>query len=154
MEGGEQKIHKSYGNQRKTHKAQADLFPCVRICIDKIYYLTPLHMRKNIVQKTFGSYRAPSVSFPDLVGHQRASFDWLVKDGLKELFKEFSPINDYSGKKFELRFEDFGVGEPKFDERFARENARTYEAPVKRSEEHTSELQSQFHLVCRLLLEK
>src|SRR5689334_23581547 len=26
--------------------------------------------------------------------------------------------------------------------------------PVGRSEEHTSELQSQFHLVCRLLLEK
>src|SRR5689334_24163990 len=28
------------------------------------------------------------------------------------------------------------------------------EATVERSEEHTSELQSQFHLVCRLLLEK
>src|SRR5689334_24367137 len=28
------------------------------------------------------------------------------------------------------------------------------ETPVPRSEEHTSELQSQFHLVCRLLLEK
>src|SRR5689334_23427420 len=27
-------------------------------------------------------------------------------------------------------------------------------APALRSEEHTSELQSQFHLVCRLLLEK
>src|SRR5689334_24845066 len=27
-------------------------------------------------------------------------------------------------------------------------------APAWRSEEHTSELQSQFHLVCRLLLEK
>src|SRR5689334_24537159 len=26
--------------------------------------------------------------------------------------------------------------------------------PLSRSEEHTSELQSQFHLVCRLLLEK
>src|SRR5689334_24292738 len=26
--------------------------------------------------------------------------------------------------------------------------------PLRRSEEHTSELQSQFHLVCRLLLEK
>src|SRR5712692_4960798 len=26
--------------------------------------------------------------------------------------------------------------------------------PISRSEEHTSELQSQFHLVCRLLLEK
>src|SRR5438309_3419643 len=28
------------------------------------------------------------------------------------------------------------------------------EAAAQRSEEHTSELQSQFHLVCRLLLEK
>ena len=88
-------------------------------------------MLKNIVQKTFGAYQAPSVPFPDFVGHQRSSFDWLLKDGLKELFKEFSPITDYSGKKFELQFEDFEIGEPKFDETFARENMRTYEAPVK-----------------------
>src|SRR5689334_24365519 len=32
-------------------------------------------------------------------------------------------------------------------------NSRTYDGRS-RSEEHTSELQSQFHLVCRLLLEK
>src|SRR6266481_9156329 len=32
--------------------------------------------------------------------------------------------------------------------------ARTPRSAVRRSEEHTSELQSQFHLVCRLLLEK
>jgi DNA-directed RNA polymerase beta subunit len=56
-----------------------------------------------LVQKTFGAYRAPRVDFPDLVGHQRDSFKWLIKDGLGELFKEFSPIGDYSGKKFELR---------------------------------------------------
>src|SRR5689334_24379358 len=31
---------------------------------------------------------------------------------------------------------------------------KTLEEKVHRSEEHTSELQSQFHLVCRLLLEK
>src|SRR5438309_5984895 len=31
---------------------------------------------------------------------------------------------------------------------------RTFEKLAWRSEEHTSELQSQFHLVCRLLLEK
>src|SRR5689334_23798324 len=29
-----------------------------------------------------------------------------------------------------------------------------HDQPERRSEEHTSELQSQFHLVCRLLLEK
>jgi type IV pilus assembly protein PilB len=79
-------------------------------------------MRKDLVQKTFGAYRAPSVPFPDLVGHQQSSFAWLLKHGFAELFKEFSPITDYSGKKFELRFESFEVGEPKFDEEFAREN--------------------------------
>ena len=88
-------------------------------------------MRKNLVQKTFGAYKAPSVQFPDFVGHQRSSFDWLLKDGLMELFKEFSPITDYSGKKFELQFENFEIGEPKYDEAFARENIRTYEAPIK-----------------------
>src|SRR5689334_23894601 len=34
------------------------------------------------------------------------------------------------------------------------ENPRPSTPPPPRSEEHTSELQSQFHLVCRLLLEK
>ena len=88
-------------------------------------------MQKKIVQKTFGAYRAPQVPFPDLVGHQRGSFDWLLSDGLKELFKEFSPVTDYSGKKFELEFESFEIGEPKYDEEFARENMRTYEASVR-----------------------
>jgi len=86
---------------------------------------------KTLVQKTFGAYRAPRVEFPDLVGHQRDSFKWLLREGLGELFKEFSPITDYSNKKFELRIDGFDVGEPKIDEETARENMRTYEAPVK-----------------------
>src|SRR2546422_4128787 len=36
----------------------------------------------------------------------------------------------------------------------ARLSRRRHTAPVARSEEHTSELQSRLHLVCRLLLEK
>ena len=72
-------------------------------------------MQKKIVQKTFGAYRAPRVAFPDLVGHQRGSFDWLLTDGLKELFKEFSPITDYSGKKFELEFESFEMNKKVID---------------------------------------
>ncbi|HEY0010756.1 MAG TPA: DNA-directed RNA polymerase subunit beta [Candidatus Paceibacterota bacterium] len=86
---------------------------------------------KALVQKTFGAYKAPRVEFPDLVGHQRDSFKWLLKDGLAELFKEFSPIADYSNKKFELRIDGFEVGEPKSSEEEARENMRTYEAPLK-----------------------
>ncbi|MEK7511334.1 MAG: DNA-directed RNA polymerase subunit beta [Patescibacteria group bacterium] len=90
-------------------------------------------MQKKLTAKTFSAYKAPRVEFPDLVGHQRSSFDWLLKDGLGELFKEFSPIPDYSGKKFELRFDGFEIGDPKGTEEEARENMRTYEAPVKLS---------------------
>ena len=89
--------------------------------------------QKKLVQKTFGAYRAPRVDFPDLVGHQRESFQWLLNEGLGELFKEFSPIPDYSGKKFELRFDGFEIGAPKGTEEEARENMRTYEAPLKAS---------------------
>ena len=86
---------------------------------------------KAIVQKTFGAFRAPRVELPDLVGHQRDSFAWLLRDGLKELLNEFTPIADYSNKKFELRIDGFEVGEPKGDIAYARENMRTYEAPLK-----------------------
>ncbi len=86
---------------------------------------------KALPQKTFAAYQKPRVAFPDLVAHQRDSFEWLVKEGLAELFKEFSPIPDYSGKKFELRFDGFELGEPKCDIDFARDNMRTYEVPVK-----------------------
>src|SRR5689334_23532206 len=40
------------------------------------------------------------------------------------------------------------------DNAYKNESAPHYQAGRVRSEEHTSELQSQFHLVCRLLLEK
>ncbi len=90
-----------------------------------------MRTQKALVPKTFGAFRAPRMEFPDLVGHQRESFNWLLKDGFRELFKEFSPISDYSGKKFELRIDDFEIGEPKGTEEEARENMRTYEAPVK-----------------------
>src|SRR5689334_24194868 len=47
----------------------------------------------------------------------------------------------------------FSYGESRYA--FAvRQRLRPDAAEVVRSEEHTSELQSQFHLVCRLLLEK
>src|SRR2546422_7893429 len=34
------------------------------------------------------------------------------------------------------------------------DGSRAHDGPARRSEEHTSELQSRLHLVCRLLLEK
>lgn len=85
----------------------------------------------GINQKHFGKYVEPRVDFPDLVLHQRESFKWLTKEGLGELFNEFSPIPDYSGKKFNLSFENFEVGEPKYTPEHAKGNKLTYDAPLR-----------------------
>ncbi|MBX9765061.1 DNA-directed RNA polymerase subunit beta, partial [Patescibacteria group bacterium] len=88
-------------------------------------------MQKPLPQKRFSKYREPMVPMPDLVAPQVASFRAFIADGLKVLFKEFSPIVDYSKKKFELEFVSFEIGEPKVDEYGAKENKLTYDAPLK-----------------------
>ncbi len=87
--------------------------------------------KSSITQKRFSRYRAPRVPMPDLVAPQVASFRTFVSEGLKDLFKEFSPIIDYSKKKFELEFVSFELGEPKVDEYGAKEMKLTYDAPLK-----------------------
>jgi DNA-directed RNA polymerase subunit beta len=82
-------------------------------------------------KKTFGNYRKPFIDLPDLVEGQTNSFEWLIKEGIKEVFDEFSPIQDYSEKKFDLEFTDFEIEKPKYDEKYAKANKLTYEAPLK-----------------------
>lgn len=85
----------------------------------------------SLPQKHFKRYHAPRVDLPNLVEPQLRSFEWLLEGGLREIFKEFSPINDYGDKKFELSFTRYEIGEPKYDEYFAKENMLTYEAPLR-----------------------
>ena len=82
-------------------------------------------------KKYFSRFKKPLLELPDLVDVQTRSYEWLLKQGLGEIFKEFSPINDYSGKKFSLEFLDFSLDEPKFDEYYAKENKHTYETPLR-----------------------
>ena len=82
-------------------------------------------------QKFFSKYKESAVPLPNLVKTQLDSFQWILSKGLKELFEEFFPIEDYTGKEFILEFLDFSVGEPKHDEYYARENNLSYEAPFK-----------------------
>ncbi len=82
-------------------------------------------------QKYFSKYKKPLAPFPNLLETQITSFDWLIREGIKEVFKEFSPITDYSGKKFELEFSSFTLTEPKYDEHYAKENKLSYEAQIK-----------------------
>jgi len=82
-------------------------------------------------KKYFSRYKKPLSELPNLVESQSDSFMWLIKDGLKELFQEFSPITDYSGKKFELSFIEFELGQPKVSEQEAKESKISLDAPLK-----------------------
>src|SRR5688572_10704669 len=57
-------------------------------------------------------------------------------------------------KKFSLEFKVSGLRDPDDNRILGSPRCLRYTAPFCRSEEHTSELQSQSNLVCRLLLEK
>jgi DNA-directed RNA polymerase subunit beta len=81
-------------------------------------------------QKYFGKFREPLVKLPSLVESQIASFREFVEGGAERVFKEFSPISDHSGKKFELKLVKFSFGELRWDEHYAKRTMRTHEAPL------------------------
>ncbi|MCK5061588.1 DNA-directed RNA polymerase subunit beta [Candidatus Parcubacteria bacterium] len=68
---------------------------------------------------------------PDLIEIQKNSFQWFLKDGLKDLFDEISPITDFIGRDLELIFDEYYLDEPKFNELESREKNVTYEAPLR-----------------------
>jgi DNA-directed RNA polymerase beta' subunit len=82
-------------------------------------------------QKFFGRFQKPRVETPNLVEAQTESFAWLLEKGVKETVKEFTPIKDYSGKKFDLEFVKVEIGEPKFDEHYAKEQKLSLDVPVR-----------------------
>ncbi len=84
-----------------------------------------------IQKKHFSRYREPYASLPNLAEMQITSFEWLTKEGLGEIFHEFSPILDYTEKELALDFLDYSIDEPRFDENYARINNLSYEAPLR-----------------------
>jgi DNA-directed RNA polymerase subunit beta len=72
-----------------------------------------------------------AVPLPDLIESQKDSYDWFLKDGLKELFEEISPIRDFIGRDLELYLEKYYLDEPKFDEVTAKAKNVTYEAAIR-----------------------
>ena len=67
----------------------------------------------------------------DLIKLQKDSFQWFLDEGLKDLFDEVSPIEDFIGRDLELYFENYYLDDPKFDEIESRAKNITYEAPLR-----------------------
>ena len=81
-----------------------------------------------------------ALPLPDLIAHQKNSWQEFVETGLSEIFAEINPIEDYTGQKLELRFKDCHFEEPKTSEKEARHNNISFEAPLKANVELTNKV--------------
>jgi DNA-directed RNA polymerase subunit beta len=88
-------------------------------------------MQQARPKKYFSKYKKPLAETPSLTELQLKSFGWFVNEGLSQLFKEFSPIKDYTEKEFDLEFSGFTIEEPKYDEYYAKAHNMSYEASLK-----------------------
>jgi DNA-directed RNA polymerase subunit beta len=82
-------------------------------------------------KKTFSKYRTPFAEIPHLVENQLSSYKKFLDIDLAKTIKDFSPMLDYSGKKFELTITSLTVNAPDHDVLYAKENKLTYEAELK-----------------------
>ncbi len=70
-------------------------------------------------------------ALPELNNLQSRSYEYFVREGLKELFAEISPIEDLTGKNLELHFVDYYFEEPKYTQSQARERYATFESSLR-----------------------
>ncbi|MDQ0205110.1 DNA-directed RNA polymerase subunit beta [Pectinatus haikarae] len=70
------------------------------------------------------------MDMPHLLDIQRNSYEWFMKDGLKEIFHDISPIQDFTGNLV-LSFENFSLGDPKYAIDECKERDTTYAAPLR-----------------------
>ena len=71
-----------------------------------------------------------ALPIPDMIAHQKDSWEDFIKSGLREVFNELNPIDDYTGQKLSLRFKDYYFKAPKQTEQEAKYNLVSHEAPL------------------------
>ena len=70
------------------------------------------------------------LEIPNLIQSQIQSWDWLKSEGLTEVYKEISPIADYTGNKYELHFLEHYFRDSKYTPQQSKEREITYSQPL------------------------
>ena len=72
------------------------------------------------------------LDMPNLIEVQKNSYKWFLEEGLREVFRDVSPITDYTGNLI-LEFPDYKLEDdnPKYSVEECKERDTTYSAPLK-----------------------
>ena len=71
-----------------------------------------------------------SLEIADLLEIQTKSYDWFIRDGIKEVLEEISPVENFSGT-LSLEFGEYSFDEPRHTIKECKEKKTTYAAPLK-----------------------
>ena len=64
-----------------------------------------VHYGNKAVRRDYSKISS-GLPMPDLVGIQTDSYEWFLKDGIREVFNDIYPISNYS-KDIRLKFLDY-----------------------------------------------
>ena len=70
------------------------------------------------------------LEMPNLIEIQQKSYHWFLEEGLREVFRDISPIQDFTGNLV-LEFIDYALGEPKYEVEECKERDANYAAPLR-----------------------
>ncbi len=90
---------------------------------------SPILSHSSMEQRSYA--RIPqTLEVPNLIQIQIQSFEWLKSEGIRELFEEVNPIQDFTGGRYELSFKSHAFRPPKYTETECREKEATFSAPL------------------------
>ncbi|MGE5509234.1 MAG: DNA-directed RNA polymerase subunit beta [Chitinophagales bacterium] len=70
------------------------------------------------------------MEMPNLIEIQQKSYEWFLKEGLMEVFRDISPIKDFTDNLV-LEFIDYSLGEPKYSIDECKDRDATFAAPLR-----------------------
>ena len=71
-----------------------------------------------------------SYELKDLLEVQKKSYDWFITTGIKEVFEDLFPVENFSGT-LSLEFGDFHFDKPKYSIKESKDRESTYSAPLR-----------------------
>ena len=94
--------------------------------------LPPVRNGHSLKTHDVRSYaRIPQVlEVPNLIQSQIQSYEWFNQKGLDEVFREVSPIKDYTEKKYELEFGEHEFRPAKYSPQECKEREITFSQPL------------------------
>ena len=87
-------------------------------------------MLGKTLRKSFAKHE-DVLAIPNMLKIQKDSYEWFLREGLREVFKDVATITDYTGN-LELSFLDYSMNEPpKYTVEECKERDATFAKPIK-----------------------